>query len=63
MRAELAALSCVQVGLCAGGGGGNINVGLVWGCEILICLTLMNACVNVWVRKRKLHKFLKLLDI
>ena len=28
MRAELAALSCVRVGLCAGGGGGNINVGL-----------------------------------
>ena len=43
--------------------GGNITVGLVWGCRRQFCLTLMNVCVNTWNRKRKLHKFLKLLDI
>ena len=31
MRVELPALSYVRVGLCVGGGGGNINVGLAVG--------------------------------
>lgn len=51
MRAELAALSCVRVGLCAGGGGGNINVGLGVGLQKTV-LSDTHECLCEYVEQK-----------